>query len=273
MKLLPHVIILAVATLVVGGARVAFRNHYNHDLTRAGQGATNLRARETEERWKALSYVRTSEPTFAQAFLDRVDSTCADLPADERAKLRLRLGQAMHYLAQPSYEGYVRLRTEGLRYQLRPSRALCGVWTNFLHRSQTELSARPLDALRLCWNSGWGLSNWLKGSGLNGLCLTNIAATTSRSNTMQSLLKGAVGKGFTAVMEPMDPGFEYPGSPASPEAMPGAPLYFHISFFARSGTNGAVGPVYLSLSWLPREQAWAPSLMLSDAWLGRRPPF
>jgi hypothetical protein len=252
---------------------MAFRKQYSWGLTRAGQAATNLRARETEEAWKALSYVRTSEPTFAQAFLDKVDLTRADLSADERAKLRLRLGQVMDYLVRPTFEGHVRLRTDGLYYQLKPSRALCGVWTNLLHRSQAELSAHPLDALKLCWNSGWGLSNWLRGTGLNGLCLTNVAATTSRSNTVQSLLKGAVSKGFTSARESMDPGFEYPGSAAPPTVAPDPPLYFHLSFFAKSGTSGAAGPVYLSLSWLPQERAWAPNRMLSDAWLGRRPPF
>jgi hypothetical protein len=46
-----------------------------------------------------------------------------------------------------------------------------------------------------------------------------------------------------------------------------------LFFFAQSGSNGAAGPVYLSLSWLAEQQTWAAGRMLSDVWLALRTPF
>ena len=272
-QLRPHVLILALAALVVVGARVAFRHQYARDLQRAGQGATDTRAREAEAHWKALAYVRASDPGFAESFLGKIDWARLDLSSEQAAKLRARLGQAVEYLVQPSVDGYVRLRTEGLRYQLKPNRGMHHLWTNALHRSESELSAEPLRALKLCWNSGWGGSNWVRGVHVTSVCLTNVAVATARSNTVAALLFGPVRKGFTSTRESLDPGFEYAGLACPPGGGSNAPLYLHLSFFAQSGTNGAAGPVYLSLSWLPEEHAWAACRILSDSWLGLHTPF
>jgi hypothetical protein len=65
----------------------------------------------------------------------------------------------------------------------------------------------------------------------------------------------------------MNPGFEYPALDKLPLDGPNAPVYLHLSFFAKVKEGDRAGPVYVSLSWLPEDQAWAVGRLLSDTWL------
>lgn len=267
-----HLGILALVAVVTAGARVALRERHAQEFQRLGQVATNLRAREAEAAWKALAYADASEPGFTDTFLGKINWGSLPLSAVQQERLQTRLRQVVGYLLHPSFEDYFRLRTEGLHYQFQPSRAMNVMWTNLLHRSAADLAAQPLQAVHALWDPAVGPSNRFDSSRITAVCLTNVAAATSGTDTVHSLLSGPVRKGFTSAREALNPGFQYPGLERLSLSGSNAPLYFHLSFFAKASSGGA-GPVYLSLCWLPEEQTWSLSRLLADTWLPLYTPF
>jgi hypothetical protein len=82
------------------------------------------------------------------------------------------------------------------------------------------------------------------------------------------LVSGKVAKGFTAFVEHVNPGFLYDSLPSPAVGPCEQEVFFHLSFYARSYASERAGPVYISLRWLPKDQAWALGGLVTDRCLG-----
>ncbi len=108
---------------------------------------------------------------------------------------------------------------------------------------------------------------------ITAVCAENIAAATSSTNTVLALVSGKVAKGFTVFVEHLNPGFVYTSQPSPSGGPSHLQLFFHLSFYARSTASERAGPAYISLCWLPEDQAWALGGFITDRCLGIRTIF
>lgn len=267
-----HLAILALVVVLTTGTRFVLRERQAEELQRLGQtadqpagarGGGSLEGARIHRRERAGFYRHPARQNWGSLPLSAV----------QRERLQPWLRQVLNYLLHPTFEEYFRLRTEALPYEFLPTRIVRVTWTNRLHHAEAELSGQPLQVVHVLWNSWLADTNRARTSGITAVCLTNVAAATSPTNTVHALLSGPVRKGFTAAREAPNPGFDYPLVDRLPAAAADAPLYFQLSFFAKADAGGGAGPVYVSLCWLPQEQVWAPSRMLSDSWLRLNTPF
>jgi hypothetical protein len=248
------------------------RQRQAQELRELGQKSAAIRAREIEAYWMTLPYTDASEAGFTDKFLATIDMPSLGLSTVQQDRLQSRLRTMMDYLLHPSSEGYWRLWTDGLHYEFKPTDPVYAMWTSRLHRSEAEVLTDPLETFGALWN---GVSTRRTHSSVTGVCLTNVSAAISSSNTISAIINGPVRKGLTVLRTSKNPGFEYSGRGAVSSAAPASkePVYLHVSFFARAKRGDAAGPIYLNLRWLPEQQTWAIEDFLSDSWLALYTPF
>lgn len=295
-----HALLLGAVGLVTTAAYIGLRERHSHERDRLAHSAAGERAREIEASWKTLPYTNATQAGVLDAFVAKIDWAGLNLSDLQKNKLQSRLAHVLRYLAAPTLEQYGQLKTEGLRYQFKPSlvaqRILAGHVSNgyepkFNQKASgfapfgpesapvpgsrstvlepsIDLDATGLATTRAVWEELSGLSARLAGSRLTGICLEHVVAATSATNSPTALLKGSVRQGWTTATEAVNPGFEYPALPDRPTPAGNRSLFFLLSFFAQTNDGAKAGPVYLCLGWSPEDQEWALCRMLSDSMLG-----
>jgi hypothetical protein len=260
--------LLAGIVVSTGGLRLAFGPWYAKQYQRVSGEAWARAARAMQAGWRRFHYTPVAEPGFTERFITRIDWNAVRLPDPQMSKLRTKLGDLMRYLENPTFEGYYRLRSEGLSFAFRPTAPALSAWTNSTRSVTTPLPSDAAEVARVTWNSVHTYGGQLKPPRLAAVCLDNVAATIAHTNSGWTLLGGRVAKGQTGALEAPNPGFEY--GPTKVLARNGAiqeETFFHLSFFARLEGSESTGPVYVSLAWLPADDSWAPSRLIADEWL------
>jgi hypothetical protein len=95
-----------------------------------------------------------------------------------------------------------------------------------------------------------------------------IASEVASTNSLESLVAGKVGKGFTTFVEHMNPGFSYAQGPQRTAFDSEDGPYFHLSFYVKLNGSEHAGPLYLSLCWLSRDKNWGLAGLITDQCLG-----
>jgi len=269
-QVLIHLGILAGIVLVTASTRIALRERQAQELRELGEKSTAIRAREIEAYWMSLPYTDATGAGFTDSLLGALNIASLGLSQVQQKALQSRLCAVMDYFLHPSSEGYWRLWTEGLRYEFKPTEPVYAMWTNRLHRSEAELSADPFQTFGALWN---GVSTRRPHSSVTAVCLTNVSAAISPSNTLSAIINGPVRKGLTVLRTSRNPGFEYFSPRIVSSSGSNKPAYLHLSFFAKAKRGTTAGPIYLNLRWLPEQENWEIEEVLSDSWLALYTPF
>lgn len=259
-----HVAILAALGICVAVPRAAFPNWYSKQANKYAISAAVKGGRAAQETWRRLQYSDVTKPDFFARFAARIEWDNLEISEVQRSRLREKLNQVILYLKEPQLETCYQLKTEALHYKFAISpQAL--YWLTNVTRPPSSLPGTPKAVTESLWIAVHSRGNQLHSPRLTSVCLDQIAATISHTNTPWSLLKGPVAKPFTKAAEFVNPGFTYFPQTESTAAAEGD--FFQLSFFAKFVGSDDVGPVFICLSWSPLDQNWAPSRMLADHWL------
>ncbi|HEV2393596.1 MAG TPA: hypothetical protein VG146_14685 [Verrucomicrobiae bacterium] len=179
-----------------------------------------------------------------------------------------RLRQILVYLCNPSLNEYYRLKTENLRYDFNLTPRAIRVLGKAGARSPSITARQTVGDL-------WGAlargtkTKWP--TRLTAVCLDNVAAVTSSTNSVPTMLGGRLFKSMTIAYDALNPGFHY-RPPAGHQALP-SQLFLNLSFYARSNVSTNPGPVHISLVWSDPDANWALNRMLSDVHLNLNTMF
>jgi hypothetical protein len=269
-----HAILLASAVALTLSLRLAFGSWYAEQSRQVAGGAWTKGSRELGEQWRKFAYTDVRKAQFASEFLDRIQWNTLELSEAQISSLRTRVAETIVYLQNPTFAEYYRLKTEGLHFSFRPRLGSEPPWTNAMAASSRSLPTDAAEAARAMWTRAHTQSGQLKPPRVAAVCLENVAAAMSLTNTGWSLLGGKVAKGLTAALEAPNPGFEYTGTGTpSGQGPESKQLYFHFSFFAKVEGSDSAGPVYISLAWLPQDQSWGLSRLIADRRIPLRTVF
>ncbi len=268
-----HIVLLSVVGLLAILFRALLQETYARELREIGKAASEQRALEVEGMWRDLPYADASGPEAAEVFVAKIDWSLLPLSDLQQGKLSLRVAALFRYLQNPSFAEYYRLKTEGLRFQFEPDQHV----KDLLGRSAPKDEAGPLPDPKETLEAIWAAVHRQGGNTtvpkITAFCPEHIAAGLSSSNSAGSLLHGQAHKGFTIAEGALDPGIQYLSLQNAPTDGPEAPLYFHLSFFAKMNGSENAGPIYVSLCWLPEEQQWGLSRLIADRWVGMATVF
>jgi hypothetical protein len=206
-------------------------------------------------------------PGFADRFVDRIDWAAVDLTEVQRSLLRRRVAELVKYLQRPTFDEYYRLKTEGLHFRFRPAASTEGLARTRAGVPGSGAYDGPRAVSQALWDGTHAGSTRADAPRLAAVCLDRLASGIAHTNTVWTLLKGEAAQPFTKAGEALDPGFDYLSSTDLQPGAPTEPVFFHMSFFARFDHSENVGPVFVSLGWLPQDRAWSLCRMLSDKWL------
>src|SRR6266705_1811200 len=117
----PHLFVCLVTAAVTCIPRLLRKGHYAADFRKAQSLSVKARGDEIEGTWRARDYAETAEAGFAEAFLGRIQWDSLGLDELQRSRLEERLRALLDYFRNPTFEGYCKLKTEGLQYVLEES--------------------------------------------------------------------------------------------------------------------------------------------------------
>jgi hypothetical protein len=227
--------------------------------------AARKASEQTQAVWRKMNYSDITEPAFMQAFLARLDSPSVGLTSAQRKQVESLLTDILRYLHEPVFEDYLRLKTEGARFSFVLSEAARVLQSGSQPGGLAETSSEPLESLRVVWNAVYLEQVTNRPSRIDAVCLDNVSAAISTTNSGWSLLSGPVAKGMTVAEEATEPGFNYPA--ITENASQPACLFLDLSFYAKVKESGNAGPIYLSFAWSDADQRWLPNRLIADAWL------
>ncbi len=272
-KIRVHLLLVGGLTALACGARIGFKNWYAEDAFRTAQGSGAEGARHMQSLWRSFHYADARDQGFSETLLTRIDWNALDISDVQRARLRVKLADIIRYFQKPSFEDYYKLKTGGLRYHFECSGVGYYWLTNKAVGGRPLILDNPTETTKSIWvavHSGHGRSDPPR---LTRVCLDQVAAGISPTNTPWNLLKGKAAKPFTKAWEAINPGFWYSSERRLPIDVRTEQVFFHLSFFGQFEGSENVGSVFISLWWLPEDQNWAPSRMLADQWLNLRTLF
>lgn len=260
-RVLQHAVLVGLALGFTVSVQHAFRGRYVAERKSLASESRARRVNEVATVWNALHYtdIQDGQPVWKSVTNAPFQSLLLSSPQGQ--KLELRLAEVFKYLHNPSFEEYYRLKTENLVCQYAPSDRAKGLLTNTLVNLQD-----PREVAQRLWDSVGEKDRAARRSGMTAICLDQIAAALSSTNSLSVILRSKASKGMTVLRQTIDPGFSY-GFAAPSNSVPREPLFVHLSFFARSSSSTNAGPVYLSLGWSDRSQNWVLSGMYSDVLL------
>lgn len=262
-----HAILLVIIGSVTTSARMLFKEHYAWDSRVAGERAWVRGARNKERKWRQLSYASAHDRAFVDSFLAQIQWEKLALQGEQASKLRARVAEIIDYLTDPSFEKYYLIKTHGLHFEFKPTAAALFLATNnYAALTPIQVAPETKQLLMRAWNTAHVKSGHVAPPRIVAVCLTQVSGAISHTNTVWSLLTGTVAKGFTRAAEAVDPGFLYSQTSQS-AAKPDDNTFFHLSFYAQSDEPESAGPIYISLSWLPKDRDWALTRLVSDYWL------
>ncbi len=252
---------------------MGFQGHYARELGELQKTARETRAREIETQWQQLTYADFDREEIADAFLKRIKWSSLALSDVQQRKLTKRLGALLQYFRNPTFAEYFSLKTDGLRYDLKPRpMANKDLSMRGLQQEAAEFS-EPKPILNMMWNAFHTNGGTGQLPKITSVCLDSIESDTSHTNSSSSLLRGKVAKGMTVAVEASDPGVQYTSLGFSPTQPPDPDVYFHLSFFAKANGSANAGPVYVTLCWLKQEEDWGLSRLIADSWVGIKTVF
>jgi hypothetical protein len=254
---------IAVITLV---ARLLLREHYSRERFQIEAKARTTRARDLLGVWRQFRFSEGDH--LADRISARVPWMALGLNPMQRELAEQRLKDVLAYLADPSFAAYYRLKTEGVHFRFRPNLAVAKVLgiTNVPLR---ELP--PRDAVQAVWNAAQARSTSGAVSKLTSVCLESIAAITSSTNSVPTVIGGKLFKWVTIGFIAYDPGFNY--ETVDSIRSPTNQIFLNLSFYARSSTSTNPGPIHLSLYWSQADTNWALSRMVTDVHLNMNTLF
>ena len=252
---------------------MGLQGHYARELGELQKTARETRAREIESQWQQLTYSDFAREGIAEAFLKKIKRSSLSLSDVQQRKLIERLRGLFHYFRNPTFEEYFKLKTDGLRYVIKPrQQANKDLAVRGLHEEAGAFS-EPKPILNMLWNTFHTNGGAGQLPRITAVCLDFIELETSHTNSSSSLLRGKVAKGMTVAVEASDPGIQYTSLAFSPNQPPDPDLYFHLSFFGKANGSANAGPVYVTLCWLKQEEDWGFSRLIADSWVGIKTVF
>ena len=261
-----HLALLTFAAATAILSRVLLRDAHARELRQIGERARAEQSSEVEAAWRSLRYTSSEPPRFEESFLNKIDFAGLGLAGIQEAKLREQLVRLLRYLESPTVEHYLTLKTQGLRFEFKASRATEALLARDGMSAEEVGLMSAEESVSHLWRA---VSSGEAGSGprrLTTVCLDNIAVSIGRTNSPLALLKGPTRKGFTTAIEAIDPGFAYPAL-ARPRPDGTGPPVVCLSFYARVSGSENAGPVYIALTWCAGAEQWAPVRFISDSWL------
>jgi len=256
-----HVTILLVATLLTAVARAALAGRYALERQAINHEAWLQRSQGLTTTWGAHTFTPASAQ-LPELALTRLSWPSHRLTATQEASLRQRFPEVIAYLQNPRLEDYLRLKTNGLRWDF----ALDTRLTNEFASALGEVR-EPGEVVTRLWQATGSPANGLSRGQITAVCLENLSFALSHTNNQATLVHGLIAKGLTILRVAPEPGFIYSGRPMTLESGGPEELYAHFSFYARSSTSTNAGPIYLSLAWSEADQQWVPSRLMVDVLL------
>lgn len=270
-RLLIHGAVLGIVVAVTAAGRFSLRRQHAAERQEIAKRATEQRSREIEEQWKRLKYSEASDSKFPDAFVSKIDWRPLRLSDVQRTQLQSRLPELLRYLRDPGFDEYFRLKTEGLSHRFHLDDKAMKAYRVEPFEGENSVPQGEREAAHRFWEAVHRGTNAAP-TKLTAFCLDQIVVARSDTNSVWSLIKGPVSKGFTVAVEGVDPGLEYAGARNKLSEESEKELFLHLSFFARA-QSGNAGPVYASLQWLESDQQWAFTRLVTDVWLGVRTLF
>lgn len=267
-----HVRIVILVTVLTGIFRVGLLPRHVAEIRRIGEEAATARSGDIQAYWRTFTYADVSQGSIATEVVARIDSGSLGLSELQVAKLRARVSEVLQYLRDPTFDEYYRLKTEGLHYRFEMNTNTQSMLRALGFGQRLGEATTTKDAVKLVWEATHSMTKGIP-SAISGICLKDIAVAVPATNSPWALLGGKVRKGFTRAGETLNPGFHYAEEEAGRGNATHGVRFVHMSFFAKAADSENVGPVYLSLCWLPGDEDWALSRMIADEWLGVRTLF
>jgi hypothetical protein len=255
--------VVVLITLVV---RLALGPQYAEERRQIEDKARAARTHDLLRTWRGMPFSQGER--VPGAFAARVNWASLDLSPLQGDRAQRRITQVIAYLSDPTFAAYYRLRTENLqfRFTLEPWAAEL-----FAGSNATIRSLSPRDATKAVWEAVLLRSKAAATSRLTGICLDNIAAVTTATNSVPAMLSGKLFKWITIARKALNPGFGYGVDGQSPSAP--NKLFLDLSFYARSSTSTNPGPVHLSVCWSESDSDWTLNQMLTDVHLNMETLF
>ena len=267
------VCVLAIAAGVIT-LRVTLASHYKSDLHIATTSAIRRGADDRQAVWQRLSYLDLTNTTLAEVLDRSIDWQNLELRPEQISKLRARLAEVATYFEEPTFERYMHLRTNGLSAYLVRSKfgTNSTVKPNGAIHSNTveafSISQSLANEVGLGWTNIHTREGRLSPPRIEAMCPDKVAFELSRTNdALRFPASRAIGKGLTAAVEHINPGFAYGDRKAHLAYNAADGPFFHLSIYIRTPLSNAPGPMYLSLCWLPQEDNWCLSGLVTDACL------
>lgn len=268
-----HGVVLAGAMALTMAPRLALPHRYALERQEIAREAGARRSREIQMAWRALSYTNLTDHAVIDTLIAKIDSPSLGLSDLQRTGLESRLREVIDYLHSPGVDQYYEPKTAGLHYRFELSKRAQRLLANAKSPPEQGPPREPREVAQVLWNAVHTNAETPGGSTLSAVCLDQVAALTSRTNSGRALLSGRVAKGFTVAEEALNPGFEYPGGATATSGDAAQGLFVHLSFFAQTSPSGNAGPVYISLGWSEQDQEWFLSRLITDVWLRLNPLF
>lgn len=266
-KIRVHLLLLGGLTVLVCGLRIGLKDWYAQDAFRMAQASGTEGARHMESLWRSFRYADARDRGFSDALQTKINWSALDISDTQRARLRLTLAAVVRYLQKPAFDDYYKLKTAGLRYHIQCNGAAYYWLTNKAATGQRLILDDDRATVQSIWVAVHSRRGRLDPPRLIGVCLDEVGAGISNTDAVWNLLKGKAAKPFTKAWEAINPGFRYSSETRTTNHVRTEQVFFHLSFFGRFEGSENVGPVFISLCWLPEDQNWAPSRMLADQWL------
>lgn len=262
MKPLAHALILAALLSATSALRLAEQAYYSKDLAKVIGRASAVRAREIQAGWKSQRFDKFDSDATQATVMDKVRQQESGLSDPQRAKLELKVRGILHYFAQPTFEEYYRLRTDGLHYHFSPEGSMSNRLALALQRGKIAPTVDERQIVKFLWEADRERAGVPGMSKITAASVDSFKAAISHTNSGKLLIVGPIRQGFTIAGEVANPGFHYTVSNASDSI----PVLFEFSFLAKED-SGVSGPLLVSLLWLEHDQDWALNRLITDQWL------
>src|SRR2546426_3306373 len=199
-----HLLILVFSLSITLGVRSASKERYAQERRQIEAIARAKRSLEISAKWNAVPYIDISIPGVAEKILSKFDSQKLALTEFQYERFRIRLKNVLDYLHDPTFEGYLHLKTNGLHYSFT---AIAQAQQLFPDENPPALSDAERVS-RMLWN-GAARTNVDFFPRLNAICLERIRAAIVHTNSPGSVFNGPVAQGFTMAHAAARSGFRY----------------------------------------------------------------
>ena len=224
-KVLHHFYLIIGITALVCGTHYLCRSYHNAGYLTAVNRATALRMKAIEAEWRKHDFTNAEPSIIADQVLSRFKWSELAFTGSQEADLRIRIKETFSYFTDPSYEGYLRLRTEGSGSE---SELKTNLNVYFRETNPTKDFASQ-DTLKCLWDGVHRKNGIFLAPKITAISLSSIKSCQTRSSSSTELLTGEVKQGFTVATEALNPFANRPSYQANAQEN----LYFSLSFLAK----------------------------------------